>query len=41
MISATDLCLLLSEGDIIQSKAFLRSFIEKIVVDGNNATIHY
>ena len=38
---AADLRLLLSEGDITQSKAFLRSFIQKIVIDGNKATIHY
>jgi site-specific DNA recombinase len=38
---AADLLSLLTEGDITQSKAFLRSFIQKIVVGGDKATIHY
>jgi site-specific DNA recombinase len=38
---AADLRSLLTEGDITQSKAFLRSFIQKIVVDGDKVTIHY
>ena len=38
---AADLHLLFSEGDITQSKAFLRSFIQKIIGDGNKATICY
>jgi hypothetical protein len=38
---AADLRSLLSEEDITQSKAFLRSFIQKIVIDDDKATIHY
>jgi site-specific DNA recombinase len=38
---AADLRSLLTEWDITQSKAFLRSFIQKIVIDGDKATIHY
>jgi site-specific DNA recombinase len=38
---AADLRSLLTEGDITQSKAFLRSFIRKIVIDNDKATIYY
>jgi hypothetical protein len=38
---AADLRSLLTEGDITQSKAFLRSFVQKIVIDGTKATIYY
>ena len=38
---AADLRSLLAEGDITQSKAFLRSFIQKIVINGDKATIYY
>jgi len=36
-----DMRRLLSESDIVQSKAFLRSFVEKIVIDGNECTVYY
>ena len=38
---AADLCSLLSEGDIAQNKAFLRSFVQKIVIEGEKAIIYY
>jgi len=38
---AQDLKSLLGEADFTESKAFLRSFIKRIVLDGENATIHY
>ncbi len=37
----SDLRSLLADTDIVKSKAFLRSFVEKIVVDGGKCTIHY
>ena len=36
-----DLRSLLSETDIAKSKAFLRSFVEKIVIEGSKCTIRY
>jgi hypothetical protein len=36
-----DLRALLSETDIVKSKAFLRSFVEKVVIEGSECTIHY
>jgi hypothetical protein len=36
-----DLAALLTETDIIRSKSFLRSFIEKIVIYGSEGKIHY
>jgi site-specific DNA recombinase len=36
-----DLRSLLSDTDIVKSKAFLRSFIEKIIIYGNKCTIYY
>ena len=36
-----DLRGLLSETDIVKSKAFLRSFVEKVVIEGSECTIHY
>lgn len=38
---AGDMHALLAEVDITKSKAFLRSFVEKIVIDGTKGTIHY
>jgi hypothetical protein len=38
---AQDLRSLLEDGDFIQSKAFLRSFVKKIIIDGNKAKIQY
>ena len=38
---AEDLKSLLEESDFAESKAFLRSFIKKIVIDGEKATIYY
>jgi site-specific DNA recombinase len=38
---AKDLRRLLGEVDILQSKAFLRSFIKRIEIDGGSAKIHY
>ena len=38
---AKDLQCLLGEVDILQSKAFLRSFIKRIEIDGGSAKIHY
>ncbi len=38
---AEDLRSLLEEGDFVQSKAFLRSFVKKIIINGNQATIQY
>jgi hypothetical protein len=37
----SDLRSLLSETDIVKSKAFLRSFVEKVVIDGSKCTIRY
>ncbi len=36
-----DLRGLLSETDIVKSKAFLRSFVEKVVIEASECTIHY
>jgi len=38
---ACDLRSLLTETDITKSKAFLRSFVEKIVIHGTTGTIYY
>jgi site-specific DNA recombinase len=38
---ARDLERLLGEADILESKAFLRSFIKRIEIDGGSAKIHY
>ena len=38
---AEDLKSLLEESDFTESKAFLRSFVKKIVVNGEEATIYY
>jgi site-specific DNA recombinase len=38
---ARDLKCLLEEADILESKAFLRSFIKRIEIDGGSAKIHY
>jgi site-specific DNA recombinase len=38
---AQDLQCLLQEADFTQSKAFLRSFVKRIIIDGNKARIHY
>ena len=38
---ARDLRNLLNETDIVKSKAFLRSFVEKIVIRGTTATVYY
>jgi site-specific DNA recombinase len=38
---ARDLECLLGEVDVIESKAFLRSFIKRIEIDGENAKVHY
>ena len=38
---AEDLKSLLEESDFAESKAFLRSFIKKIVISGEKATIYY
>ncbi len=38
---AQDLRGLLDEADFTQNKTFLRSFIRRIVIDGNEARIHY
>ena len=38
---AQDLRSLLEDGDFIQSKAFLRSFVKKIIIDGDKAKIQY
>jgi error-prone DNA polymerase len=38
---AEDLKSLLEDSDFTESKAFLRSFIKKIVIDGEKATIYY
>ena len=38
---ARDLRSLLTETDIVKSKAFLRSFVEKIVIHGTTGTIRY
>ena len=38
---ARDLASLLGEASFTESKAFLRSFIRRIAVDGEKATIHY
>jgi site-specific DNA recombinase len=32
---------LLSASDIVQSKAFLRSFVEKIVIEGSKCLVYY
>jgi site-specific DNA recombinase len=33
--------ILLSEGDCTQSKAFLRSFVKKVIINGDKAKIQY
>lgn len=38
---AQDLCTLLEESDFTQSRAFLRSFVKRIVIDGIQAKIQY
>jgi DNA invertase Pin-like site-specific DNA recombinase len=38
---AQDLRSVLEEADFVQSKAFLRSFVKKIIVDGDTAKIQY
>jgi site-specific DNA recombinase len=38
---ATDLKSLLEEVNVVESKAFLRSFIKRIEIDGGNAKLHY
>ena len=38
---AQDLRILLEEADFVQSKAFLRSFVKKIIVSGNKVKIQY
>ena len=38
---AGDLRSLLTDMDIIKSKSFLRSFVKKIVINGEKGTIHY
>jgi site-specific DNA recombinase len=38
---AQDLASLLEEGDFTQSKAFLRSFVKKVIVSGEKAKIQY
>lgn len=38
---AEDLKNLLEEAEIAESRAFLRSFIKRIVINGGNATIYY
>jgi site-specific DNA recombinase len=38
---ARDLKCLLGEADVLESKAFLRSFIKRIEIDGGSAKIHY
>ena len=38
---ARDLQCLLGEADILESKAFLRSFIKRIEIDGGSAKVHY
>jgi hypothetical protein len=38
---ARDLECLLGEADVLESKAFLRSFIKRIEIDGGSAKIHY
>ena len=38
---ARDLECLLGEADVLESKAFLRSFIKRIEIDGESAKIHY
>jgi hypothetical protein len=38
---ARDLRSLLTETDIVKSKAFLRSFVEKMVICGTTGTIYY
>jgi hypothetical protein len=32
---------LLEEADIVESKAFFRSFIKRIEIDGEKAKVHY
>ena len=38
---AQDLRSLLEETDFTESKVFLRSFVKRIVIDGNKVVIHY
>ena len=38
---ARDLECLLEEANVVESKAFLRSFIKRIEIDGQNARVHY
>ena len=38
---ARDLKCLLEETDVVESKSFLRSFIKRIEIDGENAKVHY
>jgi hypothetical protein len=37
----SDLRSLMAETDIVKSKAFLRSFVENIVIDGSKCTVCY
>jgi hypothetical protein len=37
----SDLRDLLTETDIAKSKAFLRSFVEKVIIEGIECAIHY
>jgi hypothetical protein len=36
-----DLVALLTETDIVKSKGFLRSFIDRIIIEGNKGTIYF
>ena len=36
-----DLECLLQEADVVESNAFLRSFIRRIEIDGENTKVHY
>ena len=38
---AQDLLCLLEEGDFTQSKSFLRSFVKKVIINGDKAKIMY
>ncbi len=38
---AQDLRSLLEEGDFTQSKTFLRSFVKKVIINGDKAKIQY
>jgi site-specific DNA recombinase len=41
LIDARDLKILLEEADIMESKAFLRSFIKRIDISTSQGVIHY